>query len=177
VTGSGSGIGPPLRAAAALGISYRPATDADLPFLAAVYASTRAEELAMTGWPDEMKLQFLEHQFNAQHTDYARNYPDAERLVIEHRGEDVGRLYLDEESTRFNLIDIALLPAARGRGRGGAILADILDQAAAAGKTVLIYVEKNNPARHLYDRLGFVCESDEGVYDLLKWGDRPSAED
>jgi ribosomal protein S18 acetylase RimI-like enzyme len=166
---------PPLRAASALGLSYRPAREADLPFLAAVYASTRAEELAMTGWPDEMKLQFLAHQFNAQHTDYERNYPDAERLVIEHRGEDVGRLYLDEESTRFNLIDIALLPAARGQGLGGAILADILAQAAEAGKIVTIYVEKNNPARRLYDRLGFICQSDEGVYDLLSWSDQPPA--
>lgn len=169
-------MAPPLRAAAALGISYRPSTEADLPFLAGVYASTRAEELALTGWPDEMKLQFLEHQFNAQHTDYARNYPDAERLVIEHGGEDVGRLYLDEESARFNLIDIALLPAARGKGLGGAILADIIEQAEATGKTVMIYVEKNNPARRLYDRLGFVCESDEGVYDLLKWASRESGQ-
>lgn len=167
---------PPLRAAAALGISYRPATDEDLPFLAGVYASTRAEELALTGWPDEMKLQFLAHQFNAQHTDYERNYPDAERLVIRHGGEDVGRLYLDEESTRFSVIDIALLPAARGKGLGAAILTDIIALASEAGKPVLIYVEKNNPARRLYDRLGFLPESDEGVYDLLKWSDRAPGE-
>jgi ribosomal protein S18 acetylase RimI-like enzyme len=168
---------PPLRAAAELGISYRPATEADLPFLAAVYASTRTEELAMTGWPDEMKLQFLAHQFNAQHTDYERNYPDAERLVIRHGGEDVGRLFIDEESTRFHLIDIALLPAARSRGIGGAILADIIEAAAAVGKSVTIHVEKHNPARRLYDRLGFVCENDDGgVYDLLKWSGEHSAE-
>lgn len=168
---------PPLRAAAALGISYRPLTEADLPFIAGVYASTRADELALTEWPDEMKLQFLEHQFNAQSTDYARNYPDAERLVIEHEGEDVGRLYIDEESAILNLIDIALLPAARGKGLGGAILADIIDSAQEAGKTVQIYVEKFNPARRLYDRLGFVCESDEGVYDLLTWDSAASAGD
>ena len=162
---------PPLRAAAAKGITYREATEADVPLLAAVYGSTRAEELAQTGWPDEMKLQFLAHQFNAQHTDYARNYPDAERLVIVHEGEDVGRLYLDEESARFNLIDIALLPAGRGRGLGSAILEDVLEQAAAAGKPVMIHVEKHNPARRLYDRLGFVCLRDEGVYDLLEWSD------
>jgi GNAT superfamily N-acetyltransferase len=162
---------PPLRAAAAQGISYRDATEEDLPFLAAVYASTRAEELAQTGWADEMKQQFLAHQFNAQNTDYDRNYPDAERLVIVHEGQDVGRLYLDEESGRFNLIDIALLPDGRGRGLGSAILKDILEQAAEAGKPVMIHVEKHNPARRLYDRLGFVCMRDEGVYDLLEWND------
>jgi GNAT superfamily N-acetyltransferase len=161
---------PPRRAAAALEISYRVAAEEDVPFLAAVYASTRAEELAMTGWTDEMKRQFLAHQFNAQHTDYARNYPDAERLVIEHKGQDVGRLYVDEESRRFNLIDIALLPGARGRGLGSAILSDLLDQAAEAGKAVILYVEKNNPARRLYGRLGFAVTRDEGMYDLLERG-------
>ena len=34
--------------AAGLGLTFRPITDADLPFLARVYASTRAEELAVT---------------------------------------------------------------------------------------------------------------------------------
>jgi GNAT superfamily N-acetyltransferase len=160
---------PPLRAAAALGISYRPTTDADLPFLAHVYASTRTEELAVTGWPDEMKQQFLGHQFNAQHTHYRRYYPDAEWLAIERGGEDVGRLYIDEQSSTILLIDIALLPGSRGLGLGSAILADILEQAAAAGKPVTIHVEKNNPAMRLYLRLGFVTLREEGVYDLLEW--------
>ena len=66
---------PPLRAAAALGISYRPSGAEDLPFLTAVYASTRAAELEQTGWPADQKIRFVAQQFNAQNVDYARNYP------------------------------------------------------------------------------------------------------
>ena len=42
---------PPLSAAVAFGISYRPMIEDDLPFVADLYASTRAEEVAATGWP------------------------------------------------------------------------------------------------------------------------------
>lgn len=157
------------RAASALGISYRPAADGDLPFLALVYASTRLEELALTGWPDELKKQFLAHQFNAQHVDYRRNNPAAEWLVIERGGEGIGRLYLDRQDEAIHIIDIALLPANRRLGLGLAILTDLQSQASAEGKPVRIYVEMNNPARRLYDRLGFEAAGHVGAYELMEW--------
>lgn len=160
---------PRLRAAAALGVSCRPSTEEDLPFLAAVYASTRTEELAPTGWTDEMKRQFLAHQFDAQHRHYQRHYPEAEWLVIERAGEGIGRLYLEEWPSQLRLIDISLLPAARGAGIGGAILADLMEQAEAAGKPLTIHVEQNNPAMSLYQRLGFVKIDEHGIYHLMEW--------
>ena len=160
---------PPLRAAARLGVSYRPINDDDLPFLAAVYFSTRAEEVAATGWPREMQHQFLAQQFDAQHRHYQRHYPDAEWLVIERDGEAVGRLYIEEWPTQIRIIDISLLPAARGFGIGAAIFDDMFEQARTRAKKVSIHVEKNNPARRLYLRLGFETVADEGVYDLLEW--------
>ena len=39
----------------------------------------------------------------------------------------------------------------------------------AAGKPVRIHVERFNPARRLYDRLGFHQTADEGVYLQLEW--------
>jgi ribosomal protein S18 acetylase RimI-like enzyme len=164
---------PPLRAAARCGVTYRPATEADLPFLALVYFSTRLEEVAQTGWPLEMQRAFLQQQHEAQHSHYGIAYPDAERLVIVHGGEDVGRLYLDEFPTQVRIIDIALLPEARGRGLGEAIMRDIGADAAARGKRVSIHVEKQNPARRLYDRLGFETVEDKGVYDLMEWRPEP----
>jgi ribosomal protein S18 acetylase RimI-like enzyme len=160
---------PPLRAAAGLGVSYRPMTDDDLPFLAEVYASTRTEEVAAAGWPVEMQVQFLNHQFDAQHRHYQRHYPDAEWLVIERGGERIGRLYIEEWPSQFRLIDIALLPKGRGGGVGTAILTDIRDMAAAAGKALSIHVERNNPAMSLYHRLGFAKVDEHGVYDLMEW--------
>ena len=167
---------PPLRAAARLGVSYRPMTDEDMPFLAALYFSTRAEEVAQTGWPAEMQQQFLAQQFDAQHRHYQRHYADAEWLVIARGGEAIGRLYIEEWQSQIRIIDIALVPAARGLGIGAAIFEDTFDVARARGKKVSIHVEKNNPARRLYFRLGFEMIADEGVYDLLEWSpDTPSS--
>ena len=164
---------PPLRAAAGLGVSYRPSTEADLPFLASVYASTRLEEVAATGWPMEMQLQFLAHQADAQHRHYRGHYPDAEWLVIERGGEAIGRLYLEEWASQIRLIDISLLPHGRGDGVGSAILADLKEAAAAAGKPLTIHVERNNPAMRLYLRLGFAKIDEHGVYDLMEWRPEP----
>lgn len=161
-------------AAEALGISFRPITDDDLPFLFAVYASTRAEELAVTGWPEEMKQQFLAQQFDAQHRHYQRHYPDAEWLVIERRGEPVGRLYVEEWESQMRIIDISLLPAARGGGAGSAILGDLMRDAAAKSKRVSIQVERTNPAMRLYHRLGFVTLEEQEVYHRLEWEPRES---
>ncbi|HEX9946692.1 MAG TPA: GNAT family N-acetyltransferase [Allosphingosinicella sp.] len=160
---------PPLRTAARLGVSCRPMGEADLPFVSAVYASTRTEEVASTGWPAEMQQQFLAHQADAQHRHYQRNYPDADWLVIERAGKPIGRLYLEEWPSQIRLIDISLLPEGRGAGVGGAILADLQDAAAAAGKALTIHVERNNPAMTLYLRLGFAKVDEHGLYDLMEW--------
>jgi ribosomal protein S18 acetylase RimI-like enzyme len=151
-----------------LGISLRQSRDDDLPFLSDVYASTRAEELAPTGWPEDVQRRFLATQFEAQHAHYRRHYPEAEWLVIEVAGESAGRLYVEEWPDQIRLIDIALLPAFRGRGIGSALLADLVSAADARPKPLTIHVEKFNRARGLYARLGFVPIGEAGAYDLLE---------
>jgi len=158
-----------LNEAARLGVGYRAATDDDLPFLALVYALTRVDEVAATGWPPEVQRDFLLQQFHAQHQHYRQHYLDAEWLVIERGDKPIGRLYLEEWADQLRLIDIALLPDARGGGVGSAILTDLMEQASAAGKPLTIHVEKNNPAMGLYLRLGFVATDEHGVYDLMEW--------
>jgi ribosomal protein S18 acetylase RimI-like enzyme len=155
--------------AAQAGLTFRRITDADLPFLARVYASTRADELALVPWNDAQKAAFLDMQFRAQHTDYQKNYPDADWLVTMRGGEGAGRLYIERWRTEHRVIDIAFLPEQRGHGFGEALLRDLMDEAAAAGKSVSTHVEKHNPAMRLYHRLGFVTEEDKGVYDLMRW--------
>jgi GNAT superfamily N-acetyltransferase len=155
--------------AARLGLTFRPISNGDLPFLARVYASTRAEELAATSMTDAQKAAFLDAQFRAQHAHYQKYYPKADWLVTMRGGEDTGRLYLERWPSQHRIIDIAFLPEHRGKGSGEALLLDLMDEAAAAGKDVSIHVEKDNPAMRLYRRLGFVTEEDKGVYDLMRW--------
>src|SRR3954452_19065464 len=93
--------------AAQAGLTFRHISDADLPFLARVYASTRIEELAVVPWSEAQKAAFLDMQFRAQHADYQKNYPDADWLVTMRGGEDVGRLYIERCRTEHRVIDIA----------------------------------------------------------------------
>jgi ribosomal protein S18 acetylase RimI-like enzyme len=157
-----------LRAADS-GLSFRRIAEADLPFLLRVYASTRAEELAATPMTEAMKDAFLAEQFHLQHAHYQKYYPEADWLVTLRAGEDIGRLYIERWPSQHRIIDIAFLPEHRGKGYGEALLRDLMDEAAAAGKDVSIHVEKFNPAMRLYRRLGFVVEEDKGVYDLMRW--------
>lgn len=152
---------PPVAAAAAFGISYRTMTDDDLPFVAALYATTRAEEVAATGWPEAMQAAFLAQQHRAQHAHYRGTWPNGEWLIIERAGTPVGRLYLAEELGKRLIVDISLLPEARGAGLGTAILSDLL---AAEAMPVELHVQRLNPARRLYERFGFRIVEEQAIY-------------
>ena len=77
----------------------------------------------------------------------------------------------------MRIVDIALLPECRNRGVGTALLQAAMNEAAAAGKTVSIHVEKFNPAQRLYRRLDFHEISESGPYWLMEWRreERPPA--
>lgn len=162
-------MGPPVRRAAEFGIAYRSLSEEDLPFTAAVYASTRTEELAVTGWPDDVKQAFLGQQHQAQHDHYQAHYPGALWLVVERGGAPIGRLYLQEGGSDIRLIDIALLPEHRGAGIGGAMIDDLLAWARALGKSVSLHVEPNNRILQHYRKLGFVEGEDWGAYRRMDW--------
>lgn len=150
-------------------IQFRPITDSDLEFLRELYASTRRDEMAVTGWPPEQIEAFLRQQFEAQHIHYTTHFPKAGfDLIHAENGEPIGRLYLEERVDEFRIIDIALLPEFRGRGIGSRLLQDIIDRAFSAKKSVRIHVEHNNPAMRLYQRLGFTKIEEQGVYHLME---------
>ncbi len=150
-------------------VRLRPITEADRPFLYRVYASTRQEELARTGWSEVEKQAFLNMQFEAQRRHYNQFFPDAEFQVIEIDGRAAGRLYLDRRVDEIRVVDIALLPEYRGLGVGGSLMRDILAEGTEKGLLVRIHVERENPAMRLYKRLGFAKIEEQGVYDLMEW--------
>ena len=149
--------------------TLRPERDADREFLCALYGSTRADELAQVPWSEAEKERFVRFQFETQRRFYREQYPGATFEIIEVDGAPAGRLYVVEWSREIRLMDVALLPAYRGRGIGTTLLHDLQTRAAAAGKPLSIHVERFNPALRLYQRLGFRALEDKGVYLLLEW--------
>lgn len=147
----------------------RPADEGDREFLLALYASTREAELDRVAWEEGAREAFVEHQFSAQDHHYRTNYPGATLDVIEVDGERAGRLYVFRGSDDIRIMDIALMPAFRGRGIGTALLEELMAEAGSSGRSLSIHVEMQNPARSLYERLGFTPAGEHGVYVLMKW--------
>jgi GNAT superfamily N-acetyltransferase len=150
-------------------LALRDSVTGDAEFLYAVYASTRREELAITGWSDSQKEEFLRMQFDAQHRYYHEVFPEASYQIILWEEQPVGRLYVDRRGDEIGIVDISLLPEYRGRGIGGILLPRIMAEATEADKPVRIYVERFNRALTLYDRLGFRKIGDTGVYFHMEW--------
>jgi ribosomal protein S18 acetylase RimI-like enzyme len=146
----------------------RPVGEGDAEVLYQIYASTRADELAPVPWSEAQKSSFLREQFRLQCLDWGRTYPQADRRLILMDGQAVGRLYVDRGSSEVRVIDVALLPAFRGRGVGTRLLRQVLDEAHTSDRPVSIHVERANPALRLYQRLGFRLREDKGVYLLLE---------
>jgi ribosomal protein S18 acetylase RimI-like enzyme len=119
-------------------------------------------------WDEATKRAFVEHQFAAQDAHYRANYPGATLDVIEVDGELAGRLYVHRGTTDIRIMDIALAPDFRGRGIGTLLLRSLIAEADESGRKLSIHVEMNNPARSLYDRLGFTPAGEHGVYMLME---------
>lgn len=149
-------------------VIYRPVREEDDAFLAALYASTRTEEMQHLPWSAEQKAAFLEMQFRAQTAHYADQYDSSGFFIIEHAGQRIGRLYRELQDDDIHIIDISIVPESRGAGLGTTLLQEILDEAAGQGLTVSIYVEHFNPAKRLYHRLGFQEVDENGVYHLMR---------
>ena len=150
-------------------VTLRLATEADYDFMRRLYASTRDEEMTHFPFDEAQKKAFLDQQFAAQFAHYGIHYPTCERNIIERDGVPVGRLWIDEWRDQIRLVDIALVPECRGGGIGSALLRQIMERGAAAGKPVTIHVEAFNPALRLYRRLGFEHVDTNGVYFLMRW--------
>ncbi len=150
-------------------LTFRPINDDDLPFLARLYATTRAEEMAVVPWSEEEKASFVRSQFEAQHKFYAESFPKCAFRIVLLEGVPIGRLYVDRRADEIRLVDIAILPEYRNQGIGGSLMNDVLVEGRRRAQPVRIHVEHNNPAMRLYKRLGFQQVDENGVYHLMEW--------
>ncbi len=154
-------------------IELCPARAEDEEFLFAVYASTRASEMALVPWSVEEKEAFLRMQSRAQRSHYAIHYPQAGYFTIQRDDLPIGRMIVDRTQDPILLMDIALLPEYRTQGIGTALIRELMAEAAGRNRGLMLHVEIFNPARRLYERLGFVKTGEIGIYQEMTW--RPEA--
>lgn len=108
-------------------------------------------------WPDPAKAQFVDSQFALQHRHFVAAHAGGDFLVVMRRGRSLGRLYLDRSRPVWRLVDIALLPEARGSGVGTALLRWLQHSARATADGIDLHVlHANAGAARLYAAHGFV---------------------
>lgn len=149
-------------------LTLRPETPADRPLLRSVLAGGGAAEL-LAGLDPDQREAMLDLQLRAREHSWRAARPDAERAIVELRGAAIGRLCVDRRPDALHVVDIGLLPEHRGRGFGAQLLGSLFGEARRRGVPVRLHVARGNPARRLYERLGFRPISTTEVHDLLEW--------
>jgi ribosomal protein S18 acetylase RimI-like enzyme len=152
-----------------MSITLREVTAEDEAFLLEVYASTRALELSLVPWSQEQREAFLRFQFDAQHSHYRTQYPEASYQIISNNAERVGRLYVLRDTAEIRILDLTVLPQHRNAGIGTLLMRDLLTEAEQTGKPVSIWVEQFNPSQTLFRRLGFSKIQEDGYNYLMQW--------
>ena len=128
----------------ALAYSLRPASQTDLAALLGIHEATfRAMVEVRFEWESTRQLERLLEGGLGQ--------------VVVIGDEVVGQWLVERRPTEFYLARVMLAPAVQGKGLGTQLIRDLQAEAATEGKTVLLQVWEENPARVLYERLGFVA--------------------
>jgi len=151
-------------------VILRPVTLEDEEFLIALYAATRAEELAQAEWAEGQQEIFVRWQFELQRREYNARFPSARHNVIVVDDERAGRTWVGSDEKQIRLLDIALLEKFQNRGIGTLLLRRLMDEAAQARKPLrhMVFV-LNNDAHRFYERLGFVVIEDLGAYKHMEF--------
>ena len=105
------------------------------------------------GWIDSQQEKRLKECFNP-----------LKMQVIQVCDQDVGVLEIEKTSEGVFLKNILILPEFQGRGLGSQIIKDVVEDAIPL--SVFLSVLRPNPAKKLYERLGFkvVSEDPERFY-------------
>ncbi len=148
-------------------------SEVDLPFLLRLYTSVRRDEFAVANWPKLQLNSFLSEQFSAQYHHYCQHYNTEHFDIICSQEQAIGRLFVDywlDERQEIRIVDISLLPEYRSLGIATYLFKKLFVEAQHLRLAVTVHVERNNPARHLYERLGFTLKTvTDEVYLLMEW--------
>ncbi len=164
---------PDALAALLAPLKVRVPDPADAEFLARLYASTRADLQSATADP-ALVTSIVGMQQRLQAADYRQAFPHAHYLLLEQAGTPCGRIVIDAGAAALRLVDIALLPAARGQGLGGHILRALQGCARELALPLTLSVHHSNPrARRLYLAHGFEVTGRNQASEQLMWCNTP----
>ena len=155
--------------ASRLNLSIRHTEAADEPFLEAVYADSRRDELAPFGWSRGQEDAFFKMQFQMQSRAYQMQFPDADYHIVELDGEWVGRMIVQRGEKEIRLVDVSLLTEFRNRGIGTILLERLKTEAGSDRVLSLRVLKTNAGAKRLYERMGLVVVESSDLHFTMQW--------
>jgi ribosomal protein S18 acetylase RimI-like enzyme len=126
-------------------LTYRNAVAGDRDWLFELKKATmRNYVAAVYGWDDEVQRRWFNEKFDP-----------VKIRIIQRDGHDAGLLQVEETSGHVFLAQVEILPTFQNQGVGSAVIRAVIEDAKRKNKPVLLQVLRPNPARRLYQRLGF----------------------
>lgn len=105
---------------------------------------------------------FLTWRDDEQHARFRRFHRNEKAQVILLDGGEAGWLELHETEDAAILHHFYVVPARQGQGIGTQVLRLVLEERC-RDRPVRLGVLRNNPARRLYERFGFVATGEDGI--------------
>ncbi|QDX30893.1 GNAT family N-acetyltransferase [Dickeya poaceiphila] len=122
------------------------ATESDIDFLLQLRSLTMGKYLADSGAPTDSDSLMSRVRYEFEHAH-----------IVQVNGQPAGLFkyrFMPQEQ-HWYLIQIQIHPSFQNRGLGKQLIESLIAQASTQNHSVVLSVLKNNPARHLYHRLGF----------------------
>jgi ribosomal protein S18 acetylase RimI-like enzyme len=137
-------------------VSLRPASDTDVPFLVALRQQTMTRHFVASGVvpSEEQHRARVLYRFECAQ-------------IVECDGKPAGLWKVARDGLDWQLIQIHLAPELQGQRVGESLIRGLIDESRAAGASLWLHVLHQNPARRLYERLGFRVVADgEHEYEM-----------
>src|SRR5580704_3221616 len=139
-------------------VVFRPARPDDFDYCERLYFAE------MDRIVRELKL-----DLDLQRASFRRQWLVDEVRVITLDGADIGWLQSRRQDGTFFLAQLFVEAALQRRGIGTEVMHRLFDEAARAGQAMTLAVVKINPAKRLYDRLGFRVTHEDDRKFYMRW--------
>ena len=146
-------------------LDLRPATEADRPFLWQLHRQTMRPYVEQTwGWNEADQRRRFDENFD----------PTLKQIILL-QSKPIGMIEVEPREHEVFLAVIEILPEWQGRGLGMRLIRGVVEQA--GDLPVMLRVLRANPARALYERLGFKVTGETTTHYEMRHGAEHGAAD
>lgn len=139
-------------------LSFKKAGPQDTSFLLKLRKLSMTEHLLAAG------LDYDDEQHKARILEY---YNDTYLLNLEDK--TIGVVKLGQMVDRWHIRQFQILPEYHGKGIGSKVLSLLQSKAKGVNMPITLNVLYQNPARRLYERMGFKVIGENGLEYQMKW--------